>query len=84
MTIEIIVAICGTAIAAFGLIMKNIAEMKREVAATTATFVRSEGQLQMINYRLDNVEKTVNKLDNGIDDISRYMANNSDWTNRKH
>lgn len=84
MTPEIIFGVCAIVLTIIGLVFKSISEMRQEIQATTTFHVRTEEKLNMVNHRLTAIETGMSKLEATMDDLTRYMSNNSDWHTRKH
>lgn len=84
MTPEIIFGICTVILTIIGLVFKSISEMRHEIQQTTTFHVRTEEKLNMVNHRLSGIETGMSKLESTMDDITRYMTNNSDWHIRRN
>jgi hypothetical protein len=76
MNIGIDIGLLTVAITVLGMLLKSIGEMKKEVRESTAFIVATKKDLEHISYRLQVVEH----LQREMDDMRRYMTNNSDWT----
>ncbi|TAE60696.1 MAG: hypothetical protein EAZ76_01660 [Nostocales cyanobacterium] len=76
--------IIGTGLAVMSYAGKIVSDMKQDIKITTTFNVETKGKLEMVNHRLSSIERSVNQVESTMDDLSRYMMNNSDLTVRKH
>jgi hypothetical protein len=84
MSAEIIFGIITICLTLLGLIMKSVGEMRIAIQQEAVFHTRTEEKLNMVNFRLGEIEKNTAKFEATVDDLQRYMANNSDWHTRKN
>lgn len=79
-----ILGMLSIGIAIIGLIMKTLSDIKKDISAEAVFHTRTEEKLNLVNYRLDNVERSNQKIGDTVEDLLGYMKSNSDYQTRKH